>query len=105
MNTDHNTLVSLLHNTGYERIKWEKPKPKTWNFGTLDKQKFIKTLAGAVGSIDESILDVDKLNTAIVQAMEDTLQATAELHKIGSKPSKTPVLKDLQSQVRTLERQ
>ena len=30
MNTDHNTLISLL-NTGYKRIKWEKPKPKTWN--------------------------------------------------------------------------
>ena len=28
MNTDHNTLVSLL-NTGYQRIKWDKPKPKT----------------------------------------------------------------------------
>ena len=27
MNTDHNTLVSLL-NTGYKRIKGEKPKPK-----------------------------------------------------------------------------
>ena len=42
-NTDHNTLVSLL-NTGYARIKWEKPKQKTWNFGTLDKVKFNATL-------------------------------------------------------------
>ena len=86
MNTDHNTLVSLL-NTGYERIKWEKPKPKTWNFDTLDKQKFITTFAAAVNSIDESLSAVDGLNTAIIQAMESTLKATAELHRKGSKPS------------------
>ena len=67
MNTDHNTLISLL-NTGYERIKWEKPKPKTWNFATLDKQKFITTFAAAVNSIDESLSAVDGLNTAIIQA-------------------------------------
>ena len=104
LNTDHNTLVSLL-NTGYERIKWEKPKPKTWNFGTLDKQKFITTLAGAVASIDESILEVDGLNTAIIQATESTLQATAELNRKGLKPSTTPVLKELQSRVRAFEHQ
>ena len=51
MNTDHNTLVSLL-NTGYERIKWEKPKSKTWNFATLDKQKFITTLTLALDTIE-----------------------------------------------------
>ena len=37
--------------------------------------------------------------------MKETLHATAELNKKGSKPSKPPILKELQSQVRTLEHQ
>ena len=53
------------------------------------------TLTLALGSIDASISDVDKLNNDIVKAMEDTLHATAELNKKGSKPSKPPILKEL----------
>ena len=43
--------------------------------GTLDKQKFITTLAAAVDSLDESLLEVDGLNTAIIQAIESTLRS------------------------------
>ena len=42
----------------------------------------------------------------IIPAVEDTLQATAELkNKKGSKPKKTPALKDLEDQIRDLEYQ
>ena len=90
MNTDHNTLVSLL-NTGYHRIKWDKPKPKTWNFGTLDKQNFAATLTQELRNIDTSISDINEMNTTIIEAMKITLQATAEFNKKGSKPRKHPL--------------
>ena len=80
MNSDHNTLVSILK-TGYARTKWEKTKHKTWKFGTLDKIKYNVTLEQALDNIDKTISDVDELNKAIVQAVEATLQATAELNK------------------------
>ena len=50
-------------NTGYARIKWE-TKPKTWNFGTLDKVKYNVTLEQALNNIDKTISDVDELNKA-----------------------------------------
>jgi hypothetical protein len=64
-----------------------KAQTENMELGTLDKQKFITTFAAAVNSIDESLSAVDGLNTAIIQAMESTMQATAELHRKGSKPS------------------
>ena len=105
MNTDHNTLVSRL-NTGYARIKWEKAKPKNQNFSTLDKVNYTLKLEQALSNIDKTMRNVDELNKAIIPAVEDTLQATAELNnKKWSKPKKAPANEDLEDQIWDLEYQ
>ena len=80
MNTDHNTLVSLL-NTGYAKIRGDKVKAKTQNFDNLDVVTYNDTLNQALSYINQTTGNVDDLYKAITQAVEDTLSATAEEEK------------------------
>ena len=77
---------------------------QTKTFGTLDKVNYTVKLEQALRNIDKTMRNVE-LNKAIIPAVEDTLQATAEFNKKGSKPKKPPILKDLEDQIRDLEYQ
>ena len=104
INSDHNLMVTAL-NTGYARIKWASSKPKTWNFDTLDKNKYCAELKQALKLVEPETTNVDDLNKEITEKIRETLQKTAEVNKRRSKPPTPPDVKELEENIRKRELQ